>query len=144
MHFCETIDEMLGYYDLEPDAVVADMHPDYESASFAVEYSAKKNIKIMRVQHHYAHFLSCYYENRVKGEAAGIIFDGTGYGTDGTIWGGEIITGDLHSFKRRGYLSLFSSPRRGEGDTLTLADTLGLPEKEKFDEGMSAGGEKSP
>lgn len=134
MHFCETIDEMLGYYDLEPDAVVADMHPDYESASFAVEYSAKKNIKIMRVQHHYAHFLSCYYENGVKGEAAGIIFDGTGYGTDGTIWGGEIITGDLHSFKRRGHLSLFPLPGGERAIREPWRILSGLLEKEKFDE----------
>lgn len=137
MHFCETIDEMLGYYDVEPDAVVADLHPDYESTSFAVEYSEKKNIKLLRVQHHYAHFLSCYYENVVKGEAAGIIFDGTGYGLDGTIWGGEIITGDLHSFERRGHLSQFPLPGGERAIREPWRILSGLLDREKYDEACS-------
>ncbi len=133
-HFCETIEEMLGYYDVQPDAVVADLHPDYESTSFAVGYSEKKNIKLLRVQHHYAHFLSCYYENGVKGEAAGIIFDGTGYGTDGTIWGGEIITGDLHSFGRRGHLSQFPLPGGERAIKEPWRILSGLLDQESFDE----------
>lgn len=137
MHFCETIDEMLGYYDVQPDAVVADLHPDYESTSFAVEYSAKKNIKLLRVQHHYAHFLSCYYENGVKGQAAGIIFDGTGYGIDGTIWGGEIITGDLHLFERRGHLSLFPLPGGERAIREPWRILSGLLNRERFDEACS-------
>jgi len=136
-HFCETIDEMLCYYDAVPDIVVADLHPDYESTSYAVEYSSKKNIKLMRVQHHYAHFLSCYYENSVKGKAAGIIFDGTGYGTDGTIWGGEIITGDLHSFERRGHLSHFPLPGGERAIREPWRILSGLLERESFDEACS-------
>ncbi len=136
-HFSETVDEMLGYYDVNADAVVADLHPDYESTSFAVEYSAKKNIKLLRVQHHYAHFLSCYYENAVKGEAAGIIFDGTGYGTDGTIWGGEIITGDIHSFERRGHLSQFPLPGGERAIREPWRILSGLLDREKFNETCS-------
>lgn len=136
-HFCETVEEMLGYYDVKADAVVADLHPDYESSSFAVEYSEKKKIKLLRVQHHYAHFLSCYYENLVKGEAAGIIFDGTGYGTDGTIWGGEIITGDLHSFERRGHLSLFCLPGGERAIREPWRILSGLLDKDKFDRACS-------
>ncbi len=136
-HFCETVDEMLGYYNVKADAVAADLHPDYESSSFAVEYSEKKKIKLLRVQHHYAHFLSCYYENSVKGEAAGIIFDGTGYGSDGTIWGGEIITGDLHSFERRGHLSHFCLPGGERAIREPWRILSGFLDKEGFDEACS-------
>ncbi|HOP62304.1 MAG TPA: carbamoyltransferase HypF [Spirochaetota bacterium] len=136
-HFCETVDEMLGYYDVKAEVVVADLHPDYESTAFAVEYSEKKNLKLLRVQHHYAHFLSCYYENMVKGEAAGIIFDGTGYGTDGTVWGGEIITGDLYSFERRGHLSHFSLPGGERAIREPWRILSGLLERDKFDEACS-------
>ena len=109
-HFLETVNEMSGFYNLIPDVVVADMHPDYESTAFACEFAVKRNIPLFQIQHHYAHFLSCYFENSLKGKAAGVIFDGTGFGTDGTIWGGEILVGDLHSFVRRGRLSLFPLP----------------------------------
>jgi len=109
-HFTETVNEMSRFYSITPDAAVADLHPDYESTSFAGEFAGEKNIRLIQVQHHYAHFLSCYFENRLSGDAAGIIFDGTGYGNDGTIWGGEIITGDIHSFIRKGRLSLFPLP----------------------------------
>ncbi len=109
-HFLETILEISDFYDIKPDVVIADLHPDYESTSFAREFSDKYNIRLMQVQHHYAHFLSCYFENGLNGKAVGIIFDGTGYGTDGTIWGGEIFTGDLHSFSRVGRLAPFPLP----------------------------------
>ena len=109
-HFLETVHEMSDFYNIIPDVVIADFHPDYESTSFAREFSEKQNIRLMQVQHHYAHFLSCYSENGLSGKALGIIFDGTGYGTDGTIWGGEIFTGDLHSFNRVGRLAPFPLP----------------------------------
>ncbi len=109
-HFLETVNEICSFYNILPDAVVADLHPDYESTSFAREFAEKRNIKLIQVQHHYAHFLSCYFENGLSGEAAGIILDGTGYGGDGTIWGGEILVGDLHLFKRSGHLSQFPLP----------------------------------
>jgi len=109
-HFLETVDEMLNFYNIKPDVVIADLHPDYESTSFAREFTDKHNARLMQVQHHYAHFLSCYFENGLSGKAVGIIFDGTGYGTDGTIWGGEIFTGDLNLFERTGRLSIFPLP----------------------------------
>jgi len=109
-HFCETVNEMSDYYSVEPELVVCDLHPDYESTSFAREISSSGKIRMAQVQHHYAHFISCYFENELEGNAVGIIFDGTGYGTDGTIWGGEFLTGDLHAFSRKGRLSHFPLP----------------------------------
>jgi len=109
-HFDKTIDEMTAYYSLNPGIIVCDKHPDYESTVFAREFAEKRGARLIEVQHHYAHFLSCYFENRLQGEALGIIFDGTGYGDDGTIWGGEIFTGDLNSYKRLGHLKPFPLP----------------------------------
>jgi len=109
-HFLETVKEMNSFYNITPDAVVSDLHPDYESTSFAGEYTERSNVRLLQVQHHYAHFLSCYFENGLSGQAAGIILDGTGFGGDGTIWGGEILCGDLHSFTRCGRLSQFPLP----------------------------------
>jgi hydrogenase maturation protein HypF len=109
-HFRETVSEMCDYYTLSPDLVVCDLHPDYESTAFAIDFTSAKNIALKQVQHHYAHFISCYFENELNGAAAGIIFDGTGYGTDGTVWGGEFLEGDLHTFTRKGRLSHFPLP----------------------------------
>lgn len=109
-HFIKTADEMIEYYSLNPDIVICDKHPDYESTTFAEDFAKKTGARLMQVQHHYAHFLSCYFENRLEGEALGIIFDGTGYGDDGTIWGGEIFAGDLHSFTRCGHIKVFPLP----------------------------------
>ena len=109
-HFGKTIDEMIAYYSLKPVVVVFDKHPDYESTVFAKEYAERSGATLLKVQHHYAHFLSCYFENRLQGEALGIIFDGTGYGDDGTIWGGEIFAGDLHSYTRCGHIKPFPLP----------------------------------
>jgi len=131
-HFTDTINEMSGFYSLTPDVVVADLHPDYESTAFARDLAREKNITLLQVQHHYAHFLSCYFENNLKGEAAGIIFDGTGYGSDGTIWGGEIFTGDLHSYSRKGRLSLFPLPGGERAIREPWRILAGLLGKEEF------------
>lgn len=109
-HFVETVQEMMEYYDVQPEVVVADMHPDYESTVFALNFAEKHNIRFAGVQHHYAHFLSCLFESGLDTEAAGIIMDGTGFGGDGTIWGGEIFTGNLHSFERKGHIGHFPLP----------------------------------
>lgn len=109
-HFSETAVEMIEYYSLNPDIIICDKHPDYESTIFAEDFAKKTGAKFMQVQHHYSHFLSCYFENRLEGEALGIVFDGTGYGDDGTVWGGEIFAGDLRSFTRCGHIKAFPLP----------------------------------
>ncbi len=131
-HFHDTVDEMIDYYQAEPDLIVADRHPDYESTSFARDYAEERDIEIKQVQHHYAHFLSAYFENKLVGRAAGIIFDGTGYGEDGTIWGGEFFTGDLHSFTREGHLGCFSLPGGERAIHEPWRILAGLLEREDF------------
>ncbi|MGA9406669.1 MAG: carbamoyltransferase HypF [Bacteroidota bacterium] len=87
-------------YDAEPATVVADMHPDYRSTQFAKSLDAK----VIQIQHHYAHVASCMAENHLNGSVLGVSWDGTGYGPDGTIWGGEFLLTDESSFSRVAHL----------------------------------------
>lgn len=91
---------------IEPQAIGYDLHPDYTSTKYALERSARENIPKYPVQHHHAHLAACMIENGCEPDAqvAGFIFDGTGYGTDGTIWGGEILIGNCYDFTRFAYL----------------------------------------
>ena len=94
----ETIGRLETLLEVEPPVVVSDMHPRYNSTMIAEE----SGLPVIKVQHHYAHILSCMAENDCAEQVIGVSFDGTGYGTDGTIWGGEILLADLHKFKRVG------------------------------------------
>jgi hydrogenase maturation protein HypF len=112
-HFRTTVDAMLEYYGVEPEVVVVDLHPDYESTRLGKEIAREKGIALLEVQHHYAHFLSVLLDaGRLdSGEAyLGIILDGTGYGPDGTLWGGELMLGDPRGFERLGSLSPLPLP----------------------------------
>lgn len=103
-------------FDIKPEAVVCDLHPDYMSTAFAEEYAAAAGIPLFRVQHHFAHLASCMADNGLEGKAIGLIWDGTGYGTDGTVWGGECLVGDYGGFNREG--SMLPIPLIG-GDRAT-------------------------
>jgi hydrogenase maturation protein HypF len=74
-------------YELHPAAIVCDLHPDYLSTQFA----QRSGLPVVAVQHHYAHVLACMAENHLNGTVLGISWDGTGYGLDHTIWGGEFL-----------------------------------------------------
>ena len=84
-----------------PEVVVHDLHPDYLSTRYALE---RDGVRALAVQHHHAHLAACLAEHGESGPAVGAIFDGTGLGTDGTIWGGELLVGDLAGFERAGHL----------------------------------------
>ena len=71
-----------------------------------------RDIPLVRVQHHHAHLAACLAENATTERAIGLCLDGTGYGTDGTIWGGEVLVGDLRGFTRAGHLLPVSDARR--------------------------------
>ena len=90
----ETIHRFQTLLEVKPQAVVCDLHPKYNSTVVAEELG----YPVIRVQHHYAHILSCMTENDCHDPVIGVAFDGTGYGTDGTIWGGEILLGGLWEF----------------------------------------------
>jgi hydrogenase maturation protein HypF len=84
-----------------PEVVAHDEHPDYLSTNYAGTRGA---VDLVAVQHHHAHLAACLAEHGVAGRAAGAIYDGSGYGRDGSVWGGEILVGDLRDFERRGHL----------------------------------------
>ena len=89
-------------FHLMPSVFVCDLHPDYLSTREAKRRSEQEHVPLMQVQHHWAHMASCMADNGLDGPCFGIIWDGTGLGTDGNIWGGEFLTGDLESFQRAG------------------------------------------
>jgi hydrogenase maturation protein HypF len=95
---------------MRPRRVVHDLHPDYASTRYAVERAAKEGVALVAVQHHHAHMASCMAENGLDGPAIGVTFDGTGLGTDGTIWGGEFLVGDPRGFRRAAHLRRVGMP----------------------------------
>ena len=102
-----TVDHLKRILDINPEIIACDMHPDYLSTQFAAEQAPIPNIQ---VQHHHAHVVSCMAEHKLEGAVIGLAFDGTGYGTDGTIWGGEIMIASSHEFKRTGHLATVAMP----------------------------------
>jgi hydrogenase maturation protein HypF len=104
--FRKVIDDLQSLYASYPEKVICDLHPDYLSAKFARE-NAKS---LQMVQHHYAHIASCMAENQLEGCALGVAWDGTGYGLDQTVWGGEFLLIRKNEFERAGHLRTFRLP----------------------------------
>jgi len=109
-HFENTIELYKKLFRVEPEIVAYDMHPEYLSTKYALEVGSEQGLSLVPVQHHHAHIVSCVVENEVKETVIGVAFDGTGYGTDGTIWGGEFLLADWRSFKRVGHLECVPLP----------------------------------
>ena len=107
-----TVNDLIDLLGVEPELIAVDAHPDYYSSRIGREYAEKRGLPIYTVQHHHAHMLSVIAEHRLKGKVLGCILDGTGYGLDGTIWGGEIILGDSSSddFVRLAHLEPLKLP----------------------------------
>jgi hydrogenase maturation protein HypF len=99
--FTEGIEHFQRLFALDPEVLVHDLHPEYLSTKYALE---RDGVTLLGVQHHHAHMAACLAEHAELGTAVGAIFDGNGYGLDGTIWGGELLVGDLTDFRRVGAL----------------------------------------
>ncbi len=106
-HFRKTIDHLKRILDIKPVCLACDMHPDYLSTAYAL---AHKDLPVIRVQHHHAHIAACLAENKAAGPVIGLAFDGTGYGPDGTVWGGEVLVADCRDFSRVAHLENFLLP----------------------------------
>jgi hydrogenase maturation protein HypF len=109
-HFENTVGLYKKLFRLEPEIIAYDMHPEYLATKYAIETGAKASLKLIPVQHHHAHIVSCLVENKVEGPVIGVAFDGTGYGSDGTIWGGEFLLADWRNFQRVGHLEYVPLP----------------------------------
>jgi hydrogenase maturation protein HypF len=103
-HYVNTIGLYKKLFRIEPRLIAHDLHPEYLPTKYAKELAEKENLKLVPVQHHHAHIASCMAENGVKGPVIGVALDGTGYGTDGHIWGGEFLVADYKEFQRMAHL----------------------------------------
>jgi hydrogenase maturation protein HypF len=104
--FRQTINHLGSIMEIRPERVVCDQHPDYLSTRYAEELG----LPLVKVQHHHAHLASCMTENGLDGDVIGVIFDGTGLGDDGTIWGGEFLVGGYAGVQRAGHLKQVRLP----------------------------------
>ena len=98
----EQIEHFAKLFDIVPEAIACDMHPDYLSTAYAEERAEREGIPLLRVQHHHAHMAACMADNSLEGGCLGLVWDGTGYGSDGAIWGGELLAGGYEGFRRVG------------------------------------------
>lgn len=105
--FEQVLTDFTGLYDLHPVAMACDLHPDYFSTNYA---RRQDGIGVVAVQHHYAHAMSCMAENHLEAPALGITWDGSGYGPDDTVWGGEFLRITPQGFERFAHLRTFGLP----------------------------------
>ncbi len=105
--FGEGVEHFQRLFAVAPEVVAHDLHPDYLSTRFACECDGMERVA---VQHHHAHLAACLAEHGELGPAVGAVFDGSGYGADGTVWGGELLVGDLCDFERVGHLRAVRLP----------------------------------
>ncbi|MEW6161182.1 MAG: carbamoyltransferase HypF, partial [Verrucomicrobiota bacterium] len=94
----------------EPQLYAHDLHPDYISTHWALAMASQRGKRSLAVQHHHAHMASCMAENEVRGPVIGVTFDGTGFGQDGAVWGGEFLVGDYGGFERAAHLRYVRMP----------------------------------
>ncbi len=119
---------------IKPEAIAHDLHPNYLTTRYALQRAERDNLPAIGVQHHHAHIAACMAEHGLNGESPviGVAFDGTGYGEDGAIWGGEFLIADYASYQRPYHLAYFPLPggdaaiRRPARTALALLWQLGL------------------
>ncbi|MBN1270529.1 MAG: carbamoyltransferase HypF [Kiritimatiellae bacterium] len=104
--FKHALSDLQGLYDVRPRHVACDMHPDYLST----KHAHSMGMPVVAVQHHHAHIAACMAENELDGHVLGVAWDGTGYGTDGTVWGGEFLRATLADFERVAHFKTFRLP----------------------------------
>ena len=129
----ETIQRFKTLLEVEIDAVVCDLHPKYNTTELALGLG----LPTYKIQHHYAHILSCMAENQVYETVIGVAYDGTGYGSDGSIWGGEILLSDTKDFLRSAsimpFIQVGGDASAREGWRIAVSMLYGLAKKEEPD-----------
>ena len=156
--YAEAIAHYEQLFDCSAEILVHDLHPDYASTRYALNNAESRST--MGVQHHHAHMASCMAENGLDEPVIGVTFDGTGFGTDGAIWGGEFLIGDYRTFRRAAHLRPVRMPGGEEairepwrmaaaylvdaGLGLTSAEVFGPPEARSAVERMLERGFNAP
>ncbi len=138
--FEQGVEHFEKLFRVKPEAIACDMHPNYLATRYALERAERKNIPTFSVQHHHAHIAACMAEHGLDGSrpVIGVAFDGTGYGDDGAIWGGEILIADYKSYQRAAHLEYFPLPggdaaiKKPARTALALLWSLGLEWDERL------------
>jgi len=113
-HYEDTINLYQRLFRVQPEVIAHDLHPEYRTTRYALKTAEEKGLKTIPVQHHHAHIVGCMVENGVQESVIGVALDGTGYGSDGKIWGGEFLVCDPKGFERLAHLEYIPMPG---GDT---------------------------
>jgi hydrogenase maturation protein HypF len=121
--YINSIEHLRKLFEVEPETVVCDLHPGYLSTQYA---SSLPNVRVIQVQHHWAHIASVLVEHGLVGPAIGIECDGTGYGTDRAIWGCECMIASLDDFERFGHLAYYSLAGADKASKEAIRPLLGL------------------
>jgi hydrogenase maturation protein HypF len=108
--FEESLRHLMHTFEIEPQTVAHDLHPGYLSTSWAKQWAGERGLRLIGVQHHHAHIAACMAEHSLAGPVIGLALDGTGYGTDGRIWGGEVLISSLDQFERFAHLDYVPMP----------------------------------
>ncbi|HEX9621733.1 MAG TPA: carbamoyltransferase HypF [Polyangiaceae bacterium] len=108
--FLDALAHLCRLFDVEPQIIAHDLHPEYLSTQWALE---QRGVELVGVQHHHAHVVACLADNQEAGPAIGVVYDGLGYGSDGTFWGGEFLVADRRTFERIGHWSPVPMPGGG-------------------------------
>ncbi len=143
-----SIERMKNLLEINPEVVACDLHPRYQTTKLAEKISSALDVPLIKIQHHYAHILSCLAENNFHGEVIGVAFDGTGYGLDGTIWGGEFFLCDTKNFERAASIKPFTqaggdkSSREGWRIAVALMKDFELAKKLKLASVAELNGQK--
>ena len=104
--YTESVEHLKRVFEITPEAVACDLHPDYLSSHYAAELA----LPLYRIQHHHAHAVAVMAEHGLSSPVLAVVMDGTGYGPDGTVWGGEILQVELTRYTRLGHLSTLQLP----------------------------------
>ena len=123
---CRAVEDLVDFFDFQPECVASDLHPDYASTRQAEHWSQRWGVPLVGVQHHHAHVASCMAEHGLSGPVLGIAWDGTGYGPDGTVWGGEFLLCEGGHFERVAHLRPFPLPGGDRAARQPRRSALGL------------------
>jgi hydrogenase maturation protein HypF len=125
-HYISSIEHLAKLFEVEPKVIVCDLHPGYLSTQYAL---SKSNVKVIQVQHHWAHIASVLAEHSLAGPVVGLAVDGTGYGTDRAIWGCECMVASLDGFERFGHLAYYPLAGADKASKEATRPVLGLLKK---------------